>query len=128
MTNMKDFEDKEGNVDWKAYNKAEVETGERCYNCEQFIGFGIGHKKLCYECKCLDKKESLRHFCLIRCPKCKHTEDVRETDSFELYSEGEHSNYCSECNYEFEIQTHIEHTFESPELLDANQVKEGEGQ
>ena len=50
MTDINDFKDENGKVDWKRYNIAEIESGERCYQCNSFIGIFVSGsgKRQCY--------------------------------------------------------------------------------
>jgi uncharacterized C2H2 Zn-finger protein len=123
MTNMDNFRGKDGNIDWNAYNQAEIENGERCFLCSQFIGWiGSGGRRMCYSCSNIPKKESLDHERFARCPKCKATWDIRESEDYDLFSEGSHSVHC-ECGYDFEIETKVEYSFESPELLEEEELE-----
>jgi len=123
MTSLDDFRKEDGHIDWDAYKKEEINNGERCFNCDNFIGFGRGEKRMCYSCSNISKKDSLDHSHLIRCPKCKNTWDINDGDDYDFFSEGEHSTSCPECNFQFEIITSVEYTFESPELLDEEMGK-----
>ena len=83
MTSIDDFKDSQGNTDWKKYQQAEIMNGERCYECEGFIGFSReSSKRLCYNCKHKDDKEEWNDDSRIRCPKCKYTWDVNDGDFY----------------------------------------------
>lgn len=117
---MDDFRKEDGNIDWKEYERAEMNFGERCHNCGAFIGIGKGERRLCYPCsEMFYSKKSFAHSKLVRCPKCQFSFDITDSDYYDLFSEGEHEIYCPECSHKFEIQTSVEYSFESPELLES---------
>lgn len=117
MISSDSFKDAEGNVDWKALKTARIINGEICYSCGSIIIREIGCKSLCVDCKALETdKDEVRHDSQIRCPKCKHIEDVVHLEDYEIYGEGEHSVWCSECDTEYEISTTVTYTFTSLEL------------
>lgn len=118
MISMRDFEDEKGKVDFKAYHRAEIDAGERCYICDGYIMFAKGNKTKCYDCEKLEKNEEVSHFCLIRCPKCKATWDAHETEDYDLHYDGEHKISCYECGYDFEVITSVSYSFKSPELIE----------
>ena len=73
---------------------------------------------MCFECSELDRdKDKVSHSNLIRCPKCKHQENVSEGDQYDLFGDGEHDVTCGECGHEYEISTWVSYTFKSPPLL-----------
>ena len=106
-----------GEVDWKAYRKAQLENGERCSKCDNIIFWHKGYESLCMECEDIDKPGELHHSDFIRCPRCGSLEDVQYSEQYELYEDGEHSVMCDECDFEYEISTYVKYTFKSPERL-----------
>lgn len=119
MIKMKDYEDTEGNLDWRAYNEAQVAAGEKCSKCHAYISFSKGRMTECNDCKTLDQDHGeVSHDDFIRCPRCGHTHYAHDGDSYEILADGEHGYSCMECNYDFEITTHVSFTFNSPERLE----------
>jgi len=117
MKTLSDFKKENGDTDWKAYKEYEINTGERCFECDAFIGRGQGFRRMCYSCIHKEDKDEWDDDTRIRCPKCKNTEDVFDGDSYDLLSEDTHSVTCNECGYKFDITTSISYIFKSPELL-----------
>ncbi len=118
-TKIRDYEDENGNIDWKAYHAAEVTNGERCRQCGGFILFQTGHPTSCNDCKGLDARlntEDADHSKLVRCPACGQTMDTND-EMQDLYEEGEHIVYCDACDYKFEVSTRVSHIFTSPPML-----------
>jgi len=112
-----DFEDADGRVDWAAYHKTKEDKGERCITCGSFIMFGAGFRTECRSCKGLKDDDGERdHRSLIRCPKCRESFDVVESELYELYAEGEHDIDCPKCDYEFQVVTSVSYSFCSPEM------------
>jgi hypothetical protein len=104
-------------IDWKAYEAAQVAAGERCKSCGKYFSplpWPTPGPRECYGCIELTKIPEVSHHSKVRCPACRHTWDVGESE--DLYSEGEHSVYCHECNHEFEVTTNVSYEFVSPEL------------
>jgi DNA-directed RNA polymerase subunit RPC12/RpoP len=116
MIKFSDNEDENGDIDWKAYNKAQVDNGEKCYKCGSLILFGSGYPSLCNGCETLrdDKGEVISK--RIRCPYCKESFDPYDCEMYEVLENGEHSIECPNCDEEFEIETKIEYNFRSPEI------------
>lgn len=48
-----------------------------------------------------------------RCPKCKYIQKV--DDDYRIYEEGSHSVWCHDCDYEYDVETYVTITIESPE-------------
>jgi len=117
MTTFRDFEDAEGRVDWTAYKKAQEDNGERCITCGSFIIFDKGVRTECRSCKNMDEDDGeIDHDSIIRCPKCRETVTVADTDMWELYSEDDHDVSCPECDHEFKVVTSVSYSFCSPEI------------
>lgn len=107
--------------DFEERRQTEIEKGERCYQCKSYIssfGKAPGYKKLCQDCKYLDiSNDRTPHSEIIRCPKCRHKISVYDSEWFSLYEEGSHEVDCDECDYEFSVETRIEYSFISPEII-----------
>ena len=117
MVAILDFEDKDGSVDWVAYKEAKINNGEECYECGAFLFDDKKYRHRCYDCKSLtDDTGSVIHNSKIRCPKCRDTIDV-DSELYEIYKDGLHEVTCWECDHNFDIETRVSYTFESPELL-----------
>jgi len=143
--NIDDFRDEKGEIDWKAYRQAEIDTGERCYRCGDFIMLSfvcdiVGslfnrepktpQKRLCPSCKSLDEKtgDEVTHERYIRCPKCGHQDDITDWDcdwGREKYEEGDHEVTCNSCEYEFIITTNVSYSYTSPPTLNKGDVEDG---
>lgn len=122
MLRYDDFKKEDGSTDYEAYRKAQINCGEACFRCGQYIVMGGGGKQLCYDCKEMDSEEGdVRHHSRVRCPHCKHVMDVCDSELYELYEDGDHDIYCGECGKEFTVVTTVTHSFESPELSAAEQ-------
>ena len=126
MVSMKDYEDKNGEVDWKAYRQAQVDAGEKCYKCNTYVMFSKGFRTLCSDCISLGDKGEISHDSFIRCPKCKESWDPSYSDDFEVYQDGDHEVHCSECQHKFQITTHVSYTFCSPALIEEPREEETE--
>lgn len=123
MTTFKEFEDAEGNVDWDAYRAAQIARGEICYKCKGYIISlqGNSGRSLCRGCSdMLRDTGDVRHKSYVRCPHCQHawrfdwmeggmTNDV-------LWGDDPLSLFCDHCEKDFDVQVHVEVTFESPSL------------
>ena len=48
----------------------------------------------------------------VRCPQCGNLQEIDGDD--EIYEEGQHTIYCDECDYEYEIGMSISYTYISP--------------
>ena len=117
---MDDYEKEDGDIDWSSYRAAEIANGERCKKCNSYISFPKGCPGECYECKNILKDEELSHDTFIRCPYCKNTWDPSNDDDGSIWSDGEHNVWCSECDKDFEMSTHVSFTFVSPKIKDEN--------
>lgn len=117
-TSICDFEDENGDVDWKAYKKAKQNNGEECYKCGKSILFAKGHLDTCGQCEAIYDRSSLYHSKSVRCPKCRHVMDVYDSELFFLYEiENEEQVFCSMCDYAFTVETRVKYTFISPPLI-----------
>lgn len=113
----------DGRIDWKRYKAAQVEAGECCSQCGKYIitlsQQATGPRR-CFDCIELTKSSAVSHHSTVRCSACRHTWDVGESEDYDLYSDGEHSVYCHECNHEFVVTTNVSYEFVSPELREKN--------
>lgn len=140
MISMEDYRKDDGNIDWDAHSKAEVDAGERCTECGAFryaenmtanlFGIGLGKARAdvrgpCHACRSMSKNTGESdHGSRLRCPKCRHS---FETDwEMGLIDAGLKEEpcdvYCPSCDHEFEVGVSISYTYTSPPLLE-----EGEG-
>lgn len=123
MADFKDFTMENGNTDWMAYHKAQIEDGEVCYQCDSYITSYLFNKipgrTLCFDCKNLDESnEKVEHSNLLRCPKCCYSwTAITDCEDYELYNEGDHEVSCRKCNHNFTIETYVSYSFDSPALL-----------
>jgi len=118
MINFQDFK-KDGEVDWEAYRKAQVSSGERCESCGRFIVFGTGKSTACSLCKTINESSKIvKHDKFIRCPKCSSTFTAEDLSEFDIYEDGEHDIDCPNCKYFFVIETIITYNFSSPAIVD----------
>lgn len=122
MTSLIDinrYKDSEDNVDWKAYRAARIANGEICTSCGGFIIWNKGYPDTCYDCKQMVKDlGEVSHEDYIRCPRCRNQVNIAYEEDYSLYQDGEHKVTCSECDYEYEITTHISFSFTSPAIID----------
>ena len=115
---MEDHRSEDGNINWASYKKAQKENGEYCYKCGALIVLGRGgYRRSCYQCDELRNGSSVTHNKFIRCPKCELSFSPYDSECYELLSEGEHSIHCIECNHCFEIETSVQYSFRSPDLI-----------
>lgn len=138
MVSINDFKKPDGDIDWKAYRKAQVDAGENCYSCGSYIVFGRMHggPQQCRECRdFITQDSSVQHNSRVRCPKCRASLDVHNSEYFELYSENEsgHDIMCIECDHKFRVEVRVTYTFTSPELLKeepdpAEEDEDGDGE
>jgi len=116
MININNF-NKDGKIDFHTYHQAQIENGERCYECNNYLVYGPNnYRQLCHECKNMDSNEEVDHSKMVRCPYCKCKIDVHENELYNLYEEGEHEINCMRCNGTFEVSTSVSYSFKSPEL------------
>ncbi len=115
---LSSFEKEDGSIDWAGYQKAKIDNGERCYQCSSFILFANGYKRLCARCNEMQSIEGMvTHNNRVRCPKCRKEMGVQDYELYELYEEGEHLISCQNCDCDFNVETEVNYTFKSPELL-----------
>ena len=119
---FKDFENERGDVNWAAYEKAQVANGDKCSVCGAHIMWGgKGHSERCHQCKSMqDDGSELDHDNLLRCPRCGHSWNPgHDDDEWAVYSDDTHDVCCSKCDYDFEITTTVSYSFTSPARIDA---------
>lgn len=123
MIKSKDFA-KDGKIDWIAYRKAQIDAGEICKICSGLI-LSIRNStgpRNCNECvKLLTDKGEVTHRNFVRCPKCHNLMNIN--DWYSIWEEDDHNVSCDECGHEFTIQTYVERTFESPEIINQNPIE-----
>lgn len=86
-----------------------------CRDCGDFIW----RDEACRTCAAAAKDEKMSSDRAIRCPACRATIDPSERDWWEygVFEEGNHDVSCPHCDHDFEVQTWIRHTFESPAMI-----------
>lgn len=124
---MSSFEKEDGSVDWAAYQKAKIDNGEKCYQCYSLILFANGSQRLCANCLEMRSVESsVSHSNRVRCPKCRKVMGIQDYELYELYEEGEHLVSCQGCDHDFKVETEVNYSFKSPELLKEEEEEEEE--
>jgi uncharacterized C2H2 Zn-finger protein len=119
MTNLSDFKLPDGGYDWDAYHKAQRANGDICFKCGSYILYASGHLDMCNGCKDFgDDDGEVTHDSFIRCPKCRHSVSVSDSENYELYEDGEHAVSCTSCDHDFTVSTNISYTFTSPAMGD----------
>jgi DNA-directed RNA polymerase subunit RPC12/RpoP len=64
------------------------------------------------------------HKSRIRCPKCGHQHDVWDCVlPGTICEEGEHDVMCEDCEHKFTIETSVSYSFESPEMIEEDEVE-----
>lgn len=118
------FKQADGRIDWRAYNAAQVDAGEKCMTCGKFIfalWADVAGPQECHACKSLHGTPETDHESRIRCPRCHHIGSAFGPECSwagnELFQDGTHRVECPECQFSFEIETHITYTFTSPAKL-----------
>lgn len=126
MPYLSDHKNPDGSTNWETYRAAdraerdqEKRDGTRCSTCETYISitFKKGSPEECYDCKEAQKPGELRYSAKPRCPACMKTWNPGDTDDYDLYNEGEHEVTCPNCEHKFEVSTHVEYSFTSPERV-----------
>lgn len=129
MILMERYRTENGGLDWSAYNKAQVDAGEKCCTCGAFIASWNGHRQECYDCRAMhiDNTE-ITHGTRIRCPHCRTQIDINEDGECghgdDIYREGTHEITCYICHENFEIETQVTFTFTSPAVIDEDEEEE----
>jgi len=113
MIELRKFEHN-GEIDWDGYRKAQIENGELCSKCGTYLWGVFGSPQECPDCRGLCISSPVEHEQYVRCPYCAHTDWV--ADDYELFSDGEHTIQCSNCQKDYTIITHVSVSFESPGL------------
>ena len=108
----------DGTYDWAAYGAMERATGGACMECNRFILFKSGKPTTCSDCRAMvEDDDVVTHDGRIRCPACGRVEEV--DFEHEIYEEGSHDVSCGECDHDYEVQTVVSYSFESPERLES---------
>jgi len=127
MIDFSDYRNEDGEIDWAAYHKAEIDNGERCITCGTHM-FSIweenNYPHKCIQCKELKEPSKVTHDKLIRCPKCKEKWEPADTEDYEVFQDGEHDICCQHCDHEFTISTMVQYNFTSPELCKEEEHEE----
>lgn len=116
MISFEDHKDAEGKINWQSYDAAQITAGEKCRKCRKLIYPGKGYETSCYDCQSLSDGVSSVHSRFIRCPKCHTTWDPYESEDYNVFEEGEHEVWCSECEHEFVVSTTVSFSFDSGPL------------
>lgn len=119
---ISDFKDANGYTDWDAYEADEVSKGNRCKTCGTYIIHAFSTPKgpkECYSCKTLEgSDDEVTHDRYVRCPRCGLKDDAADWWESGIYDDNDTTSiYCNECEYEYEVTTHIIYSYESPERL-----------
>lgn len=114
MIDFKDFEEKDGHINWEKYHKAQKNNGEKCCSCSQTIILGgKGYPQKCFQCKDLEAGQETQHKNSIRCPACGYIERINWETAENIYDEGEHEIFCGECDEKYLVETSVSYTFKS---------------
>jgi hypothetical protein len=118
MVSIVDYKKEDGSIDFSSYRKAQVDAGEKCYECGEHVTlFAKGYRERCDSCKALDSNaDAVSHKSFIRCPSCRQSWETSTFDD-DLYDDGEHEVDCPECNHSFTVTTFVSYSFGSPALL-----------
>jgi hypothetical protein len=126
--NMDNHKKPDGHIDWTSYEKAKVANGEKCRTCGQYLIFASGYPDECEHCKVVHRSNfAVEHSYLIRCPHCRHEMNVYNDELFDLYDAGYHEVSCTLCDKEFEVETRITYSFESPDIIEDEDKEDDAG-
>jgi hypothetical protein len=122
MVSISDFKTPDGVTNWDAYNKAaiaerqaQIQAGERCYECKGHIPLydrGNGPTR-CGDCRRAAETDGEIAHSKLRCPFCRAMLDPCE---HAVWDEGDHEIFCGDCEKNFRIRTEVSVTFYSPPL------------
>lgn len=118
MTNIDNYEKPNGGTDWKAYDEAKRQAGEKCIECGRHMYPAKGCPAECNRCKAIERPERLDHENVVRCPDCGCQHDMQDGDSYDYFEDGDHIMNCQACDYEFTITTSVSFNFTSPARLE----------
>lgn len=101
-----------------AERKVKTEQGEYCYRCGTWILCLTppGYRRLCVQCRDVDRPGELDHSKFIRCPKCGKSWNPYDSEDFQVYESGNHDVQCDDCGHDFEVETSVSYSFTSPEM------------
>ena len=92
---------------------------EKCIDCRGLIITpGPSPDGRCFDCR--EAHDDDEAICLnknVRCPACRNYFDPHASEYYTLLEYGDHDVICPECDYEFEIETNIEWSFDSPAMI-----------
>lgn len=114
MTRMQDFERTDGSIDWSAYQNAQQQSGERCYECGKYLFSGTGIPTSCEGCRELRGPAEAHHHSKVRCPSCGLIAEAYRFSSDDLFEDGKHRVHCPDCDHLFEVETRVSFDFGSP--------------
>ena len=107
-----------------AYRQAQIDCGEKCQRCHQYMPFAIfggplgntpGYRRTCSSCLSLaTSREEVASDHFARCPKCRHS--WNPFDNGFAPDEGENEVMCPTCEHEFTLDVAITYSFRSPAL------------
>jgi ribosomal protein S27AE len=122
-TSSTDYKTPEGNIDWDAFRRAQVQNGEICYHCGSFLFTWKGEPAPCGNCLALENDlGEVLHPDRLRCPHCHHVEQASDR---EVWADGDHEIDCGECGEPYIVSTSVSFTFRSPALWAAPDGEEG---
>jgi len=120
-----DFKKENGDIDWAAYNKAQVEAGEKCLKCGAFMlklnlfGRETAGPRICHQCnEGANTLEEIEHDKMVRCPECRHMFDAWDQPFYDGMSPGseEAEMDCPACDCSFTIEVITTYSFKSPPM------------
>lgn len=117
MLRMQDFE-VEGRVDWDAYQKAQVDAGEKCQECGEYI-FASHGPTTCRDCRSLRVgQEEVTHNNSVRCPECRHVFGVLGggVNDPHIAYDGDSAATCEQCEHRFTVRVDVSRRYTSPPL------------
>jgi DNA-directed RNA polymerase subunit RPC12/RpoP len=118
----------------RAEDEGKKRRGEKCSQCGDYITSlrPPGHSQRCFNCRSLDRPESVIDNRYIRCPACGFNWDPLDNEGDvsgwdnSLLEHGDHTIGCPRCGHTFEVTTRVSYTFDSPALV-AEEAADGDG-
>lgn len=133
MISFQQFKREDGSIDWAAFRQAEIEAGERCWQCHAYIISIFDRtndvpaiRRFCEPCRRLrDDTGDVDHESRIRCPHCRLSAPVawdqaRAYSCEGLYRDGETELRCVHCGEVFTVQVHVRYEYLSQSLKSAS--------